>query len=1037
MAFFASTDEVDSPVNHEDYSDPRIIATSPSQETSRRTHARSSRQYRDSNRSPPPQSGHEEIPPGGFCADERQGLHDIALNTCSMISPRNMFYGEPNRDVSMTDDDDDDLVETHQGQPAACPTSAAGAGKRSRPTSPATPASSASQELLPPRRKNNSRPTSPASVSIKQTLSSCLSGEGRAEGGGIHRGNSVLDQIASEDDETCSADGEKKKMGRRRAHGVEEEEDDEDDTLEDTLEGTLEGTLDDEGTFTSNELSPRLGKSLLDKAKNRRPAKIKPSKPPAVMDIPDDDSEASLMVLMRYMGCTPRPYGESKSRKGEMALPSGKEFVFDSEHEDDHSTLSNYDEEGTLSSDVGSKKKLVNGRRWTKSPRSPQSTKSLGGQEEGVEVNVEDFFVLVPTVSSGQLGGDEMEDKGDDRSTKSARSGKSARSSKSARSAKSNKSNNSTKKKSKPRLHVDTSRAPPQEKDDIDDEEVAAFNQEKLPAMSNTSPRVTDSESPVLVQDAVRAKSPSVSSATLSPPSAASTGLAPTDRTISNSSSQPASRSVTSSISPSSAAAEMVQRIVATRRSMSPTAFSAVDADGSISDGLEKQTPGSIATTSASPSPLMKEMNTSSLTANNLDPRATAPAVVSSSFFPSKALAVEETSVSAAHSNDTAESNETSGVRSNKENNNFEEQPHAAADPPAFQGLSGPASASASFESPSLDDPPTIDSKTGNEADQQRSVEEILASARAYANTPMKITSPTGSTAGAPSPFFKPNVNAGSELAAPTASSATKKETLSPKSIGSQQTFNSTKKSVKEMQALLSQTREWLARHNEAQKAKSAQIRSPATPTGAGDRIVTGNLTFVATPLGERKVMSNITTKTVGATVNTLSSASTTPKSLNGSITSLKDLGLTNKPRPGALDKYLSKSSYVGDSNANPLSPSSVTFKDKRQASSVSSVLSKDSAVSAGSRMSVKEALEAVRSKQMQSRGSATSSGGNTSFHLGGPLSSPLVASTRPGPFLKAPVDENGKVSKALSTATESTNTVMASPASVSVNTEL
>ena len=34
----------------------------------------------------------------------------------------------------------------------------------------------------------------------------------------------------------------------------------------------------------------------------------------ALVDIPDDESEASLMVLMRYMGCTPVPYGSGPQR---------------------------------------------------------------------------------------------------------------------------------------------------------------------------------------------------------------------------------------------------------------------------------------------------------------------------------------------------------------------------------------------------------------------------------------------------------------------------------------------------------------------------------------------------------------------------------------------------------------------------------------------------------------------------------------------------------------------------------------------------
>ena len=38
----------------------------------------------------------------------------------------------------------------------------------------------------------------------------------------------------------------------------------------------------------------------------------------ALVDIPDDESEASLMVLMRYMGCTPVPYGSGPQEHGEF-----------------------------------------------------------------------------------------------------------------------------------------------------------------------------------------------------------------------------------------------------------------------------------------------------------------------------------------------------------------------------------------------------------------------------------------------------------------------------------------------------------------------------------------------------------------------------------------------------------------------------------------------------------------------------------------------------------------------------------------------
>jgi len=61
----------------------------------------------------------------------------------------------------------------------------------------------------------------------------------------------------------------------------------------------------------------------------------------ALVDIPDDESEASLMVLMRYMGCTPVPYGSGPQRK-----PRSTSDV------DDHSILS---DQYTYDNDLHSK----------------------------------------------------------------------------------------------------------------------------------------------------------------------------------------------------------------------------------------------------------------------------------------------------------------------------------------------------------------------------------------------------------------------------------------------------------------------------------------------------------------------------------------------------------------------------------------------------------------------------------------------------------------------------------------------------------
>ncbi|KAL3826834.1 hypothetical protein ACHAXA_005676 [Cyclostephanos tholiformis] len=56
------------------------------------------------------------------------------------------------------------------------------------------------------------------------------------------------------------------------------------------------------------------------------------------IDIPDDDSEASLMVLMRYMGCSPHVYG-AIPQHGPMSNKNGREYVFGSFGESDGESL--------------------------------------------------------------------------------------------------------------------------------------------------------------------------------------------------------------------------------------------------------------------------------------------------------------------------------------------------------------------------------------------------------------------------------------------------------------------------------------------------------------------------------------------------------------------------------------------------------------------------------------------------------------------------------------------------------------------------
>ena len=71
---------------------------------------------------------------------------------------------------------------------------------------------------------------------------------------------------------------------------------------------TLEGCSDGEDEPDWCDMNDDEG--LLAKAKLPSTAGITPRKLPKVLEIRDDESEASMMVLMRYMGCTPVAYGD-------------------------------------------------------------------------------------------------------------------------------------------------------------------------------------------------------------------------------------------------------------------------------------------------------------------------------------------------------------------------------------------------------------------------------------------------------------------------------------------------------------------------------------------------------------------------------------------------------------------------------------------------------------------------------------------------------------------------------------------------------
>ena len=96
-----------------------------------------------------------------------------------------------------------------------------------------------------------------------------------------------------------------------------------------------------------------------------------------LVDIPDDESEASLMVLMRYMGCTPVPYGSGPQRK-----PRSTSDV------DDHSLLS---DQYTYDNDLHSKDTFD-----TIEPHEIDGIKkswTLDNDEVGVELDLDTLMI--------------------------------------------------------------------------------------------------------------------------------------------------------------------------------------------------------------------------------------------------------------------------------------------------------------------------------------------------------------------------------------------------------------------------------------------------------------------------------------------------------------------------------------------------------------------------------------------------------------------------------------------------------------------
>ncbi|KAL3781226.1 hypothetical protein HJC23_003543 [Cyclotella cryptica] len=309
----------------------------------------------------------------GLCQDERDGL--ASLLSCSLISPRG---GDERNDVLNEDDEDLFLFSDDE--------------KDEKDDQVQKEGAAAEEEV---------KRSSPTIVQLANSFG-CLSGELQDE---------------EEEDSLYTTDEESKRGGERAKSVVspvsladqDAASDDDDRTMDDTLDHDVEdgkkierassthsknkkmvtirsyheqdgnATIEANPTFQSKQSSigSSKKKSLLEQAKQRPVhSDIKPYKPE--VHIPDDESEASLIVLMRYMGCTPQAFGQRKqntSANGNVDLPSGKEFLFDTDDEDDDlTTLSG----GTYASSI----KDINTCTWTVD----------GEGEEGIELLINDYL---------------------------------------------------------------------------------------------------------------------------------------------------------------------------------------------------------------------------------------------------------------------------------------------------------------------------------------------------------------------------------------------------------------------------------------------------------------------------------------------------------------------------------------------------------------------------------------------------------------------------------------------------------------------
>jgi len=194
-----------------------------------------------------------------------------------------------------------------------------------------------------------------------------------------------------------------------------DEEEDDDSCYEDGREANRTSSHP-RATITksapSSSFSPSNNNNVLSPSSIASPdASIK--SPQVIPMIRDDDSEASFMVLMRYMGCTPVAYGRGKN--GDGRLPegarwldeskehvekvTGKEFVFDGFDDDENSLLSEetYGERDEMNDDDDDYDDDDDGS-YTSCDQMVLRTASTYKEEE-VEMCIDDLVLASPPLS--------------------------------------------------------------------------------------------------------------------------------------------------------------------------------------------------------------------------------------------------------------------------------------------------------------------------------------------------------------------------------------------------------------------------------------------------------------------------------------------------------------------------------------------------------------------------------------------------------------------------------------------------------------